>query len=182
MVLVSDIDSAPSPTTTFKPNLQTIPAELLQIIVSYACTDGGQTGCSLNLVSKVFRQICSNGALDIRLALVCGHHRLERFLGVLHCRAEGMRRVESLFMSYRSRRDTHELRQGESEGASLAFVYPFINATHSYSSRSPDVSDHIRYHAPNSADYIRVSSPNPPRRISSVSAGCDNPCVSTKPR
>ena len=104
------------------PILQTIPIELLLAIFSYACTDGGQTGCTLNLVSRVFRRICLDTAADIRVVALCGVYQLESFLKLLCGRPETKRKVMSLFMSYR--RDGNGQRESLSDGKVLILDTP----------------------------------------------------------
>ena len=78
-----------------------MPPELLPTIFSYACTDAGQTGCILDLVCKAFRNVCLDTAVDIQSASLCGRHKIELFLNMLHRRERQKRRVASLFLSYR---------------------------------------------------------------------------------
>ena len=84
------------------PDFSTSPPELLAAIFSYACTDTGYTGYSLNLVCKTFHEVCLDTSIDIQSAAVCGPRKMESFLEMLRGRAEAKRRVVSLFLSYRS--------------------------------------------------------------------------------
>lgn len=87
-------------TTMNRPIHHIVPTETLVAIMSYACTDGGRMGCSLNLVCRAFRQLCVDSAVDIQIISLRGSRQLERFLEVLSGRAEMKRKVVSLLMSY----------------------------------------------------------------------------------
>ncbi|KAI0823589.1 hypothetical protein BC628DRAFT_1411598 [Trametes gibbosa] len=77
--------------------------ELLNHIFFYACTDGGQTGCSLALVSKRIRVI-SRTARFYSVALFSSPSKIEQFLYAYHqerARASDMLpRVRHLWLSY----------------------------------------------------------------------------------
>ncbi|THH16882.1 hypothetical protein EUX98_g9231 [Antrodiella citrinella] len=79
-------------------SLMTTPFDILLPILSYACTDGGQTGCALSLTCKALRNICLETSVDISSAVVCGEYKLKRFLMMLRRRPADMRRVKSLFL------------------------------------------------------------------------------------
>ncbi|TCD66158.1 hypothetical protein EIP91_001712 [Steccherinum ochraceum] len=78
--------------------LSFLPAELLTHIISFACTDGGQTGCALNKTSKTFRAICLNSSLDIQYVAIYGTQRINRFLDTIQHRPPSSRRVKSLLL------------------------------------------------------------------------------------
>ncbi|KAH9852765.1 hypothetical protein C2E23DRAFT_859750 [Lenzites betulinus] len=77
--------------------------ELLNHIFFYACTDGGQTGCSLALVSKRIRAI-SRPARFYSVALFSSPAKIEQFLQAYHQeRARSLDmlpRVRHLWLSY----------------------------------------------------------------------------------
>ncbi|KAI0664765.1 hypothetical protein C8Q70DRAFT_11959 [Cubamyces menziesii] len=85
--------------------------ELLDHIFSYACTDGGQTGCALALVSKRIRAT-SRPARFYSVALFSSPTKIEKFLHAYErecARAADARpRVRHLWLSY------HENEQGPS--------------------------------------------------------------------
>lgn len=67
--------------------------ELLTLISIYACVDGGQTGCSLALVSKRIRA-ASRPARFFTAALISGPSKIEQFLQCFH--AERSRATDAL--------------------------------------------------------------------------------------
>lgn len=81
------------------PSLSTIPPELLRIIFSFACTDGGQTGCMLNLICKASRSVCLDTGVDIQSVFICSHTKMSSFLMMLSKRSVDRRKVVSLFLS-----------------------------------------------------------------------------------
>ncbi|TCD60386.1 hypothetical protein EIP91_010239 [Steccherinum ochraceum] len=80
--------------------LATTPSELLEEIFSWACTDDGQTGRSINLVCKQFRNHCMGTGVDIRQVYLCGPKALERFHYALAMRESEGRKVVSLCMMW----------------------------------------------------------------------------------
>ncbi|TCD64626.1 hypothetical protein EIP91_003828 [Steccherinum ochraceum] len=89
-------------------SFSTLPIELATTIFTLACTDGGETGCSLSLVSKGFRYVCKNSGADLTTAVVRGELRLEKFLAMLRRRRIRARRVRSLFMFFSAPDDSEE--------------------------------------------------------------------------
>lgn len=81
-------------------NVIAIPPELLSDILSYACTDTGETGCALGLTCKTFRDLCLDTGIDLQFVSICGAARLAKFLEMLRRRDEQKRKVFSLFMSH----------------------------------------------------------------------------------
>lgn len=81
-------------------DLTSAPGVLLRIF-SYACTDYGQTGCSLLLVCKLFNSLCNDSGIDIQCAAVCGLDKLRLFFDNLARRPAYSRAVDSLFLTYR---------------------------------------------------------------------------------
>ncbi|TCD60387.1 hypothetical protein EIP91_010240 [Steccherinum ochraceum] len=79
-------------------SLTIIPPELLEEIFFFACTDAGQTGCSINLVCKQFRKHCIRTGVDIRQVYLCGPKALECFYCILVLRELEGRKVVSLCM------------------------------------------------------------------------------------
>ncbi|KAI0362594.1 hypothetical protein OH77DRAFT_1416868 [Trametes cingulata] len=77
--------------------------ELLSQIFFYACTDGGQTGCSLALVSKRFRA-ASRPARFYTVALYSSPAQIERFLYAYQRERseayDALPRVRHLWLSY----------------------------------------------------------------------------------
>ncbi|TCD60389.1 hypothetical protein EIP91_010242 [Steccherinum ochraceum] len=87
-------------------SLSTIPVEILRYILSFACTDAGHTGCTVNLVCNLFRQLCLETGVDLQCALVVGSGKQAQFLEMLYTRERQKRRVVSLFISYEDGRPT----------------------------------------------------------------------------
>lgn len=80
-----------------------LPIELLLLIFSFACTDGGQAGCALDLVCRTFRDVCLDTGVDIQSALVHGEPgKMEAFLDMLRKRPATKRKVRFLFLTHRS--------------------------------------------------------------------------------
>ncbi|KAI0672742.1 hypothetical protein C8Q78DRAFT_990161 [Trametes maxima] len=79
-----------------------VPVELLTLISFYACTDGGQTGCALSLVSRRIRE-ASRPARFYSIALTTSPAQIQPFLGCLEkerSRSRDMRpRVRHLCLS-----------------------------------------------------------------------------------
>ncbi|TCD59909.1 hypothetical protein EIP91_011202 [Steccherinum ochraceum] len=90
-------------------SFSTLPIELATTIFTLACTDGGETGCSLSLVSKSFRYVCKNSGADITTAVVRGELRLEKILSTLRRRRIRARRVRSLFLFFCASDDSEEM-------------------------------------------------------------------------
>lgn len=68
-----------NPLSSMPRTLDTLAVELLTMISFYACTDGGQTGCSLSLVSKRIRA-ASRPARFYSVLLLGSPSQIERFL------------------------------------------------------------------------------------------------------
>ncbi|KAI0672781.1 hypothetical protein C8Q78DRAFT_969874 [Trametes maxima] len=77
--------------------------ELLNQIFLYACTDGGQTGCALSLVSKRVRTV-SRSARFHSIALFSSPEKIELFLRIYQqeraCAFDMLPRVRHLWLSY----------------------------------------------------------------------------------
>ncbi|TCD66157.1 hypothetical protein EIP91_001711 [Steccherinum ochraceum] len=80
------------------PPLLSLPVELLLLIFSYACIDGGQTGCAINSVCQYLRTTCLKTGADLQSAAVHGIDRMDAFLEVLKRRDEGGQQVVSLLL------------------------------------------------------------------------------------
>jgi hypothetical protein len=77
--------------------LQQVPAEIWQQIFSLACLDGGFTGCSLSIASRLFHEVSASTRLQS--VAVTGVARLESLLRLLQRLPEGQRRVRFLFIN-----------------------------------------------------------------------------------
>lgn len=95
---LSPLRALPMPPTT----LTTAPEDIVLRIFSFACTDDGQTGRSLVIVSKAVRALCRDTGIDIQCVAVCGRLNMEQFLHNLQGREERSRNVMSMFLSYRT--------------------------------------------------------------------------------
>lgn len=95
--------------------LNTPPEDVLLHILSFACTDGGQTGHSLVLVSKYIRTFCVNTGVDIQCMSVCGPRNMARFLRTLFARESRSRKVKALHLSYRESGRTQDALASEGE-------------------------------------------------------------------
>ncbi|TCD61693.1 hypothetical protein EIP91_008044 [Steccherinum ochraceum] len=88
-----------------------LPVELLLLIFRFACTDGGPTGCILNLTCKAFRALCVDTSVDVRISYVAGIRQADKFLEMLLARGPRGRRVESLFLALGKRHFWYERRR-----------------------------------------------------------------------
>ena len=85
--------------------LHLLPLELVVQIFSLACTDTGQTGCSLGLVCRAFWGICLSTGVDLQVVSLRKLQRVRIFLDVLRRREESVRKIQSLMLVERGRLD-----------------------------------------------------------------------------
>lgn len=118
-------------------SFSTLPIELATTIFTLACTDGGETGCSLSLVSKSFRYVCKNSGADITTAVVRGELRLEKILSTLRRRRIRARRVRSLFLFFCASDDSEEMGDFRSNKGALPVMYSPDNYSFQLCQTSP---------------------------------------------
>ena len=103
------------------------PTEILLLIFRFACVDGGETGCSLALVSKHFREI----SRESRFQCVAAYEdKFPQLAAILEQTAPEHRRVKHIFLATR-REKPRTTPTGER--ASLAMYYTvegYVGALH----------------------------------------------------
>lgn len=95
--------------------LTTIPEDVVSQILSFVCTDEGQTGRSLLRVSKSLHAFCRDTGVDLQSVAVCGGENLKKFLRNLRGREDRSRKVRAMLLSYRTSGRVYKRKPNEGE-------------------------------------------------------------------